>query len=600
MRLSWIWVLLLGLAAATYFPALQGGFFFDDLPNIVDNPAVHLTSFSLAGLRDSLAGLSAGPLGRPVSVWSFALTHLFFGLDAHAFKAVNLAIHLANGLLVGWLVTLLLHHVVPLQSLTAQARRWLPLWTAVIWVVHPIQFVAVMMAVQRMTLLAGAFTLLALIAHLKAMTMPPHSASKWGWLSAGWLVFWPLAFFSKESGLLFPAFVLAVAWLAPVSTSCLLIERRREIAISIIAIGLVGVVMYWHIGWSWLEAGYAVRDFTMAERLLTEARVLWFYLGQIVAPSYYSFALYLDWFPLSTGLFEPPATAAALAAWCLAIMAAVYARARVPMLGFALGWFLLGHSLESSFVPLEIAHEHRNYLPSLGPILAVGFFGVRLLEQIRLDHPRLLTVTLAITPVLLLALITGLRSVQMSSPLKGAQIEATRHAGSARANYAAALALMNAHYGDADDPMGGINVRFYFEHAEEVDPSFKLGYLGLVIWACSSGRPIESQWMDGFAHKLANTPFGHGQRQLPGYLLKPLVSMPGCLPRQSALRLFKAGSGNHRLDATVRARFLEAASEYERQVWNDRASARAFLEQAVALSSHDARLRQKLSDYTQP
>ena len=33
-------------------------------------------------------------------------------------------------------------------------------------------------------------------------------------------------------------------------------------------------------------------------------------------------------------------------------------------------WFLAGHLLESSFIGLVIAFEHRNYLPSLGILLA--------------------------------------------------------------------------------------------------------------------------------------------------------------------------------------------------------------------------------------
>jgi hypothetical protein len=599
MRLSWIWVALLGLAAAIYFPALKGGFLFDDLPNIVDNPAVHLTHFSITGLKDSLAGLSAGPLGRPISVWSFALTHLFFGLSAYAFKAVNLAIHVINGLLVGWFVGLLLHYARAPLRISAQARKWLPVCAAALWLVHPIHFVATMMAVQRMTLLAGTFTLLALIAHLKAMSLP-QGRTRWGWLAAGWLVFWPLAVFSKESGLLFPAYVLAIIWLAPKPDSYLQTTRRNTVVISAVAIALAGLGMLWHIGWSWLEAGYAARPFTLTERLLTEARVLWFYLGQIVVPSYYSFALYLDWFPLSTGLLAPPATAVALAAWCLAIAAAVLARQRAPMLGFALAWFLLGHSLESGFVPLEIAHEHRNYLPALGPILGVAYFGARLLERLRLDNPRLTAGALAIAMVFLLALFTALRSLQMSSSLEGFQIEATRHPMSARANHTAALALMSAGYGDVGDPMGGINVKFYFEQAEKVDPAFKLGYLGLLIWACGSERQVETEWIDGFVEKLKSTPFGHGQKQLPAYLLRPLVKMPGCLPRQDALRLFSAGSENQRLNSVIRSQFLEAASDYELLVWSDLASARAYLGQAAVLSPHDARLRQKLNSYSQP
>lgn len=177
MRVLLALVLALALSAAAYGPALQGGFMFDDFPNIVDNPSIQLKTFSLAGLGESLSGLRAGPLGRPVSIGSFALTHLAFGLDPYAFKAINLLIHLVNGLLV-WVFVDLLLRATPAPGLSDGMRRWLPVWTAAIWLAHPIHFVAVMMAVQRMTLLAGTFTLLALIAHLKFLAAPSAGASR--------------------------------------------------------------------------------------------------------------------------------------------------------------------------------------------------------------------------------------------------------------------------------------------------------------------------------------------------------------------------------------------------------------------------------------
>jgi tetratricopeptide (TPR) repeat protein len=46
-------------------------------------------------------------------------------------------------------------------------------------------------------------------------------------------------------------------------------------------------------------------------------------------------------------------------------------RKRQPILSLGIFWFFAGHLLESTILPLELAHEHRNYLPSLGPILVV-------------------------------------------------------------------------------------------------------------------------------------------------------------------------------------------------------------------------------------
>ena len=44
------------------------------------------------------------------------------------------------------------------------------------------------------------------------------------------------------------------------------------------------------------------------------------------------------------------------------------------MLSFALAWFLAGHVLESTFVPLELVHEHRNYLPQYSILFGITYY----------------------------------------------------------------------------------------------------------------------------------------------------------------------------------------------------------------------------------
>ncbi|MDP2154658.1 MAG: pilus assembly protein PilF, partial [Sulfuricella sp.] len=302
-----LWFALFVLALAIMTPGLKGEFFFDDNPNIVENNAVHIKTLNLEAFRASIAGPDAGPLGRPVSVLSFALTHYFFGLDPFAFKAINLAIHVINGLLVAWLVTLLLRTLrgVPLSE---KVSAWLPLWVAAIWLVHPINIIPVMLAVQRMTLLSGMFMLLALIGHLKAMSAPPETKTKWAWFAASWLVFWPLSVLSKETGLLFPLYVLAITLLTPSASVSPLRKKSWVAPASVFALLVIALAMLSFLGWGWLDAAYAMRPFSLAERLMTEARVLWFYAAQIVIPDPESFGLYLDDFSLSTGLLSPPAT----------------------------------------------------------------------------------------------------------------------------------------------------------------------------------------------------------------------------------------------------------------------------------------------------
>lgn len=589
-------VLAFGLAIAVMLPGLGGGFLFDDYPNIVENKTVHLRSLSFEALRESLSGPEAGPLGRPVSVLSFALTHYFFGLDPFAFKAINLAIHVINGLLVAWLVTLLPRTLrgVPLSE---KGSAWLALWVAAIWLVHPINIVPVMLAVQRMTLLSGMFMLLALIGHLKAMSAPPGKNAKWAWYAASWLVFWPLSVLSKETGLLFPLYILAITLLFQSASVSPLRKKPWLVPASVFSLLLIALAMLSFLGWGWLDAAYEMRPFSLAERLMTEARVLWFYAAQIVIPDHVYFGLYLDDFTLSKGLLSPPETLFAIISWGAVILAIGYWRHRQPVLCFAAAWFLVGHSLESTFLPLEIAHEYRNYLPSIGLILGVGYLGATVLQKIKLDHRSQTVGLVAIIPVLVLALFTWMRADQLGNPLVGTQIEATHHPQSARANYTVALTLIQSGYGDADDPFGGHNVRYYLQQAGAVDSSFKFGYLGLIAWACASGRPVERQWIDEFARRLEHKPFTPRDRELPDRLLKPLLGMPKCLTRQDAIRLFVAGAANSRTSNSLQARFLESASDYELLVSADPRSARDYLARASTVLPGDFELSRKLKSF---
>lgn len=591
------WVLSVVATSAVYLQALDGGFLFDDFPNIVENSSVHLATLSLSGLMASLDGPSAGPLGRPVSVLSFALTHWCFGLDPYAFKAINLAIHVVTTLLVGWFVQLLLGEQ-RVFRVSDKAKKYLPLWIATAWALHPIHFVAISMAVQRMTLLAALFTVLALIAHLKAVrpARAPLGALIWGGFA--WAVCWPLAVLSKETGLLFPFYAILLLCFSEHANHSAGRRDNRPLFFIGAAIFMVGAGLYWRMGFSWLEAGYSVRDFTLYERLLTQARVLWFYLGQIVLPNNESFALYLDWLQISRGWFEPKTTALAVVAWAVTICLAIRYRHHQPVLVFGLVWFLLGHSMESSFIPLEIAHEHRNYLPALGVVIAVGVVGARVFDQLNFGESRLVPVSVSLAALLILGVLTGLRSAQMSDPLLGSQMEAVRHEASARANYVAALTLIRAGFGDRDDPMGAKSVQFFLEQAERSDSGFKLGYLALIAWACSSGRPVDGLWLDGLSERLENTTFAYGQLSLPTALVKLFTLMPGCLPRNDAVRLFEAGGRNLRVGNRVRSRFLEGAADYELLVQHDPVTASKYYMRAIDLDAGNIGPRNKVEGLT--
>jgi tetratricopeptide (TPR) repeat protein len=73
---------------------------------------------------------------------------------------------------------------------------------------------------------------------------------------------------------------------------------------------------------------------------------------------------------ISRGWFQPWTTAPALVGLALLAWSAWLVRAKWPLYAFGIGLFFIGHLLESSVLPLDLMYEHRQYLPSIGLLLA--------------------------------------------------------------------------------------------------------------------------------------------------------------------------------------------------------------------------------------
>jgi Flp pilus assembly protein TadD len=82
--------------------------------------------------------------------------------------------------------------------------------------------------------------------------------------------------------------------------------------------------------------------------------------------------LTLDYdFPVSQTLAQPPATALAMSALIMSLLAAVRLARRHRLLTFAILWFLINLIIESTILGLYLIFEHRTYLPSIFPALGL-------------------------------------------------------------------------------------------------------------------------------------------------------------------------------------------------------------------------------------
>jgi protein O-mannosyl-transferase len=583
-------VILVGFALlGVYWPGLHGHFFFDDLPNILTVESVKLKTLSVESLTVVVGSGHSGASGRPVAQLSFALNHYFSGLDPFAFKLTNLAIHLANGVLIFMLARRLF---ASLRVSTEQRRALIAAGLlATAWLLHPIQLLPVLHVVQRMTSLSAFFLLMALLCHMRGREVDaPRSV---GWLLLGWGIFWPLSFLSKETGLLFPFFALALELIVRRAAGGGLDSFARMFAL------LAGAVLALVVGYllsplgDWLWAGYGLRSFSLVERLLTEGRVLWFYLGLILFPRLEEFGLFHDDFTLSTGILSPWTTLPALAGLLGLAWLVWRLRARLPLVSFGIAWFLVGHGLESTFLPLEIAHEHRNYLPLFGILLAVVSVLVRTLEK---PGPgKTFGIALMATMLAYFPFVTALRADQFGDEVRRSQIEAQHHRASARAQHEAGRVLAGLEGSDSASSPRYSLARRHYELAGQLDPNSKMHLLGLIHLNCQAGISVEQPWIVELQRRLRDTPFAPGDRTVLYSLKEMTVAGSVCLGRSDVDGLFAAAIANPGVSPGVRAMLYSWHADYLWLHQKDLPAAFAALGQSLTLVPSNASNRLKFA-----
>jgi hypothetical protein len=357
-----LWLGLLA-TALIYWRGLSSVFIYDDFVNLQKLAA--LEGGTGEAIRFALSG-QAGPLGRPLSLLSFALQSAYWP-QPWFFKYVNLLIHLLTGCLLAWLTV----KAGRLAGWTENRTLWLALLASLAWLLNPMQVSTTLYAVQRMAQLAALFTVAGLLVYLQGRTLltAGRTAAGLAWMSSGIALGGLLAILSKENGVLLPLYALV---LEVTLLTALRRPRVWQIWAWLLLYGpLLLLVGYFVWSAESLAQSYTFREFTLAERLLTQPRILFDYLSNIFLPRLYSFTLFHDDYPFSRGLLNPPTTVLALGLWAGVIAAAFYLRRAYPVAAFGALWFLAGHALESTFLPLMLFFEHRNYLAMFGPLLAL-------------------------------------------------------------------------------------------------------------------------------------------------------------------------------------------------------------------------------------
>ena len=392
---AFTFITLLILLLAVYSNSFQGDWHFDDFPNIVKNSHIQIKSLSLPELKQSITGIYQDRLLRPFSYASFALNYYVGGLNVFGFHLVNFFIHYLSSVFL----FLFIFNTLKLPLCKNQYENIaypVALLATVLWSVHPVFVTSVSYIVQRMTSMAGLFYIMSMYFYLKGRM------SKTKGKSIGFFIFCALAgmasLLTKENAVMLPFSILLFDLLLIQGATKENIKRFLKILIAPLLLFIIVGFLYTG-GFSNAFSGYAGRDFTMYERLLTEPRVIIFYLSLLFYPIHSRLTLLYD-IDISHSLLQPWTTLPAILLILFIIATAIYLCRKRPLMSFCILFFFLNHIIEGTVIPLELIYEHRNYLPAMFLFIPVAQFFVYVLDYF--SYKRLLQIAVALGVIIII------------------------------------------------------------------------------------------------------------------------------------------------------------------------------------------------------
>jgi len=338
--------LLVAATLATYVNTFRGDFQFDDAAAILENP--HLESW-----RVFIEHLDH--MVRPALYSTFLIDRSLYGDVAAGYHLLNLLLHLGCGLLIYRIAA----------HAAADERSPIPFWTALLFLIHPLNTETVTYISGRATGLMAFFYLLAFYCYIREAQV-------------GALICLVLSFASKETAATFPVALLLWDGLVrqPDGAKLRAVMSRHWPFWAVV--GIAGL-------WAVMNPRYHdLAQFSVTIRPLWDNL-----LSQVHAVSYVLILFFAPWkqnfdhdLPVFHSLFRWPLPFELAVMAGMAAMAILSAR-RFPLLAFGVGWFALQLVPTNSLLPrADLLSERNLYLASIGLFLTVAAVAVRAADRV--------------------------------------------------------------------------------------------------------------------------------------------------------------------------------------------------------------------------
>ena len=377
---------------AVYANTLGAPFALDDITSITTNPIT----------RNFKVVLNS----RIVTYLSLALNYRLHGLEVTGYHVVNLCIHLTNGMLVyAFLGFLQKTPLLEGSPFTSYEKRLISLFSALLFICHPLQTQAVTYISQRAASLATLFYLATHLLYLAARL----SRSRKHAVAIGSAAFVAalLALATKEIAFTLPL-TLLMAELIFFGGSL----RQKLLPLSLLFLPALFVPLALiptlgargNLTELLAKVTSLTSDISRGEYLLTQFRVILTYLRLLFLPIGqnvdYDYPVFRSMTPEVLASLAVIVAILALAVYLL-IRSSRQGEAELKLVAFGLFWFFTALSVESSILPTpDVIFEHRLYLPS------VGFFSAAVAAMFALRrHLQKKAVAALLLPLLVLVVL---------------------------------------------------------------------------------------------------------------------------------------------------------------------------------------------------
>jgi tetratricopeptide (TPR) repeat protein len=242
--------------------------------------------------------------------------------------------------------------------------------------------------------------------------MTSQTWRRWGLWSTACLS-WLIGLLSKEIAATLPMVILLFEWYFFQDLRRDWLWRNSRYLL-VAVLGLIAVAVFYFDG-NPLEkilSGYDAAAFTLWERVLTQFRVVVFYISLLFFPTPSRLNLIHE-FTISKSWIEPVTTLLSFGVILALLGISLYAAKRWRILSFGILWFFVHLAIESTIIPLEIIYEHRLYLPLFGVVMLVS----DLIFRAYSGRPKALLIATCCAIVMSLAAVTYLRNPVWRNPV---------------------------------------------------------------------------------------------------------------------------------------------------------------------------------------